>query len=114
MNMVAKKGLIAVKDMNELSFNPTTVEMTLDLSAIEFDAARIEKAKLAILAVNKNFEEELGAGNYKLWIRFEGLPANAEVPATTAYPYTSASPIVKSLEKALINVYGQCPRYDIH
>lgn len=80
-------------------------------------AETIRLAKLAILALSRNMEETLGGmfTKYKLEVNIKGLPSQeglegAPVHASTRYPYTAGSPVLKSYEKELINLEGNCSR----
>jgi hypothetical protein len=70
-------------------------------------------AKLALLAIARNLDD-VSNGSYRLKVTFVGLPSATSVPgtklnATTAYPYTSASPLLIAYERELIDVEGSCP-----
>jgi hypothetical protein len=94
--------------------------MTLDVTALsntngtslEGRTKTIKTAKLALLAMARNMHD-LSNGQYRLWLRFFGLPSQTGLPgtrlyATTSYAYSSASPLLAAYEHELINLVGSC------
>jgi len=76
-------------------------------------SATIKSAKLALLAIARNMDD-ISDGNYRLKVTFVGLPVQNGVPgtklnATTAFPYTSTSPLLVAYDRELIDVEGSCP-----
>ena len=95
--------------------------MKLDVSALSTyngttlagRSATYKSAKLALLAIARNLDD-VSNGNYRLKVTFVGLPSSTSVlgtklNATTAYPYTSTSPLLIAYERELIDVEGSCP-----
>ncbi len=75
--------------------------------------ATIRTAKLALLALARNMDD-ISDGNFRLRVTFTGLPSQVGVSgtklnATTAYAYTSTSPLLIAYERELIDVEGSCP-----
>lgn len=77
----------------------------------------VTHAKLALLGLTRNLasvsEKSLGKVIYKLFVRFEGLPSQddlpgTKLPSTTQYPYTAGSPLLKAFEAELMGGGRRC------
>lgn len=73
----------------------------------------VTSAKLALLAMAYTLDD-MSQGNFRLTVRFLGLPSQAglrgtRLYATTTYPYSSASPLLAAYGSELLNVNGTCP-----
>ena len=73
----------------------------------------VTAAKLALLAMAYTLDD-MSEGNYRLTVRFVGLPSQwglsgTKLYATTTYPYTSSSPLLSAYGDELINRDGTCP-----
>ena len=72
----------------------------------------IKRAKLGLLAMSKSLEALMG-GKYKLFLTFRGLPAQGDLGgtplyATTSFPYTGGSPLLRAYQAEYINAGGSC------
>ncbi len=86
----------------------------LDLSQFESlpDEEVIRKGKLAVISILKTAEKIFGAGKYRVWIRFIGLPAQTgdSFPLISHskgdwpnWPYTASSPVYKKYLDEMIH-----------
>jgi hypothetical protein len=72
----------------------------------------IRQIKMALLAFSRNMNDYY-PGIWKLDITINGLPSQRDligpkVHAKTSWPYTSKSEIIKSYEKEIIDIHGNC------
>ena len=97
-----------------------TYKMKIDLRSISVPGvdertarqAIVHQAKFALLAMNRNMSTYFPQ-RYRLWITFIGLPKQTDLAgtilyATTNYPYTSGSPLIRAYETELINKDKSC------
>lgn len=72
----------------------------------------INVAKLAIISIIKTAERSYGAGNFRIWIQFTGLPSQSGLSGQTVFtaladwptwPYTSTSPLYNAYLAELIS-----------
>lgn len=102
-------------------------KFTIDLSAatsyngssVEGRSAARDLAKLSLLALANNMKTILFGPyrNFKLEVTFTGLPSQSglsgeKVHATTHYPYTAGSPLLKTYAVELLNREGSCSATD--
>jgi non-ribosomal peptide synthetase component E (peptide arylation enzyme) len=105
----------AFEDVFPYDPNVSTLKMTLDVSAlaaangnsVEGRTSTLQSAKAALLSVAKTLSESRSNGLFRLNMIFKGLPTQNDLsgtalPATTRYPYTGGSPVLKAIESELI------------
>ena len=104
-------------------YTGTTISysMTVDVTALArangtTTAGRqrtLTSAKLGLLAMAYTLDD-MSQGDFRLTVRFVGLPSQTGLSgtrlyATTTYPYSSSSPLIQAYGHELINVEGTCP-----